>query len=82
MDQTMEMSVSSIVDHDGKKRIYVQFKDRDRTAELTCPKGLVVSNEGFTEKELAALRFYVQENKDLIIEAAQNVNVLDAFMNI
>ena len=81
MSESMEMSVSSIVSKDGKKRIYVQFHDGARAAEITFPAGKVMSNEGFSEKEMAALIFYVQNNKEQILGAAKQINVVKAFMD-
>ncbi len=80
MSDSMTMSVSSVVSTDGKKRIYVNFADGNRSAELTCPKGNVMSNKGFSEKEMAALKYYVTQNKEQIMEEAAKVNIARAFM--
>ena len=80
MENTMQMSVSSVVTRDGKKRIYVEFVDKDRSAEITFPKGNVMKNDGFSEKELVALKYYVTQNKEQILSESQKVNVVKAFM--
>lgn len=80
MSETVNMSVSPVVTTDGKKRIYVTFTDGERSAELTCPRGNVMNNNGFSEKEMAALKYYVTQNKEQIMAEAAKVNVMKAFM--
>nr|MCR4841866.1 hypothetical protein [Eubacterium sp.] len=60
---------------------YVKFIDGDRSAEITFPAGRVISNDGFEEKEIVALRYYVTQNKAQILKESEKVNVMKAFMD-
>ena len=80
MSDTLEMSVSSVTNTDGKKHIYVWFCDKNRNAEGRIPECDIIKNNGFSEKELAALRFYMKENTDQILKAAKTVSLMQAFM--
>lgn len=81
MDEAMQMSVSPIVDKKGKKYVYVQFSDGRRNAEARIPDCKVITNNGFEEKEIAALELYLKSEQISIIKTAKQVNAMKAFMN-
>ncbi len=76
--ETLNMSVSLITGKKGKKQVFVIFSDGKRQAEISYPKLEVLSNNGFEEKEIAALKFYMKRNKALIISKAKGISLLDA----
>lgn len=80
MIEEMKMSVSPIVRKDGKKYIYVEFDDGTHRAEGRLPDKKLVSNEGFSEEEVAALEFYLKHQEQEIVEMAKKVNAMNAFM--
>lgn len=78
--QEMEMSVSPIVRKGNQKYIYVMFREGVRTAEGRLPDGKIISNQGFSEDETAALELYLKSDKDRIVAMAKKVNAMDAFL--
>ncbi len=80
MINSMDMSISSIVPVNGKKAAFVQFSDKDKTAEFIVPECRQVSNNGFTEDELKMLHDYVIREKDSIMDMAKGVDPLGKFM--
>lgn len=80
MDEAMQMSVSPIVDKNGKKCVYVQFSDGQRNAEARIPDCKVIKNNGFEEKEVAALELYLKSEQIGIIKMAKQVNAMKAFL--
>lgn len=80
MDDKLNMSVSSIVEKNGSKQIYIVFEDDKRSAEGRLPDGKIIRNSGFTEEEVAALEFYITANCDEITDMAKHINVMDAFL--
>jgi len=78
--QEMEMSVSPIVRKGNQKYIYVMFREGARTAEGRLPDGKIISNQGFSEDETAALELYLKSDKDRIVAMAKKVNAMDAFL--
>ena len=79
--QDVKMSVSPIVRKDGEKYIYVEFSDGSKKAEGRLPDKKLISNQGFSEEEAAALEFYLKSEEKTIVEMAKQVNVMDAFLN-
>jgi len=80
MNEQLNMSVSSIIQKDGKKQIYVAFEDSDRRAEGQLPDAKITTNEGFSEEEIAALELYMKSNSDQIVEMAKQIHLADAFL--
>ncbi len=80
MDDTLNMSVSGIVEKDGKKLIYIQFSDESHSAEGCLPDGKIISSVGFDEKQIRALEQYMVANKREIINMAKQIRAMDAFL--
>ena len=78
--QEMEMSVSPIVRKGNQKYIYVMFREGNRFAEGRLPEGKILSNQGFSEEETAALELYLKSDQGRIAEMAKYVNAMDAFL--
>lgn len=77
----MKMSVSSIVNKNGKREIYVLFTEGSRSAEGRLSDYKMINSKGFTEEEIAALETYMRQETNTILQMAKGINVLDAFMN-
>ena len=80
MRDDLNMSVSSIVEKNGQKQIYVVFEDDTRSAEGRLPDGKILSNNGFSDEEVAALELYLSANSLQIHEMAKKINIMDAFL--
>ncbi len=76
----LEMQVSSICQKDGKKFAYVTFSDGKRFAEGEIPGCTIVKSEGFTDKEVAGLQFYLKKNLDMLKTMASAINPIKAMM--
>ena len=76
----MKMSVSSIVNKDGKKEVYVLFTEGARSAEGRLSDYKMINNKGFTQEEVTALEAYMRQETDTILRMAKSVNVMDAFL--
>jgi len=80
MNENLTMSVSSIVEKDGQKQIYVIFEDTNRSAEGRLPDGKIIRNDGFSEEEISALALYISAHSNEITAMAKKINVMDAFL--
>ena len=80
MREEMTMSVSAIVEKDGRREIYVLFTESRRSAEGRLSDYRIIRSVGFTEEEAAGLEVYMRREKDTILRLAKNINVLDAFL--
>ena len=80
MTDSVNMSISSLVPLNGKKAAFVQFSDKEKTAEFIIPECRQVNNKGFTEDELQMLHDYVIRKKDSIMDMAKRVDPLGKFM--
>ena len=81
MSSEMKMSVSSIVNSNGKREIYVLFTQGECSAEGRLSDYKMISSRGFTAQETAALETYMRQETNTILRMAKNINVLDAFLN-
>lgn len=72
------MVVSPICVKDGKKFAYIEFKDEKRKAEGIIPTCEIVSNEGFSEEETAALIYYMKTNLSDLKKMAAGLNAFSA----
>ena len=77
----MNMSVSSIVNKDGKREIYVLFTEGSCSAEGRLSDYKMISNKGFAKEEVDMLEAYMRRETDRILQMAKNINVMDAFLN-
>lgn len=80
MTDNMKMSVSQIFNKNGKLTAFVLFNDGIRSAEGKIPDCTIISNQGFSEKEVKALELYLKMEKDNILQTAKSVNIMDAFL--
>ena len=82
MSDELKMSVSGAVKNkSGKLIVYVTFEDDGRSAEGELPDGRIIENKGFTIQEIEALQQYMKDQKDTIMQMAQNVNPMKAFLS-
>ncbi len=81
MGGEMKMSVSSIVSKDGKREVYVLFSEGERSAEGRLSDYKIIHQKGFSQEEAEALRDYMKQEKDAILQMAKKVNVMNAFLN-
>ncbi|MGN0241430.1 MAG: hypothetical protein ACI4CS_07065 [Candidatus Weimeria sp.] len=79
-EQEMKMTVSPIcTDKTGKKKYaYVTFTDGKKYAEAKIPECEITTNDGFTDEELAGLRFYMKTNLSELKKIAARNNVFEA----
>ena len=77
----MKMSVSSIVNKDNKREIYVLFSQGERSAEGRLSDYKMINNKGFTLEEVAALETYMRQETNTIEQMAKKINVMDDFLN-
>ena len=80
MNDTVQMSVSSMTRHGDEKAIYVLFTDGDKSAEFSVPGCKLLNSKGFDEEELHQLKEYVDNEQDYIFGIAKDVNQMKAFM--
>ncbi len=80
MDESIKMTVSAICTDksDKRKYAYVTFSDGKRSAEGTIPSCEITKNDGFSDEEIAALRFYMKTNLDELKRIAAQINVFEA----
>ena len=55
MNGKMNMSISQIFQKDGKPTAFVLFSEGRKSAEGKIPDCTIISNDGFSEKEVKAL---------------------------
>ncbi len=80
-NESFEMKVTPIThDKRGKPQVFVTFTDGKRTAEGRIPGCKIISQEGFTEEEIAALNLYMKQEKATILSMAKKINFMDAFL--
>lgn len=76
----MNMIISGVVDHEGKKRAFVVFEEGNKNAEAMIPDCKVVKNNGFSEEEVGALENYLSENLEMLKRQAAQNNPIRAMM--
>lgn len=81
MGSEMKMSVSSIVNKDNKREIYVLFSQGGRSAEGRLSDYKMINSKGFTPEEVAALETYMRQETNTIVQMAKKINVMNAFLN-
>lgn len=80
MNNKMNMSVSQIFRKNGQLTAFVLFSDGKRSAEGKIPDCKMISNQGFSEKEIKALELYLKMEQDSILQTAKGINIMDAFL--
>lgn len=76
----MNVMVSGIATREGRKVAYVMFEDNGRSAEAIIPECSILSNKGFSDKELENLKDYMFENMEQLKRQAMDINPLRALM--
>ncbi len=80
MNNELNMSVSPICMKDGNRYAFVNFTDGTRFAEGKIPDCKIISNKGFSEKEVEKLEEYMKTELPKLKQMAAGINVLGAFM--
>ena len=75
----LTMSVSPICFKNGKKYAFVRFTDNKKYCEWMIPDAKLKVNHGFTDEEIAGLKFYVKNNMTEIKRMAAQINLLKVF---
>ena len=75
-----KMSISQIFQKDGKPTAFVLFSEGRKSAEGKIPDCTIISNDGFSEKEVKALELYLKMQQESILKTAKEVNIMKAFM--
>ena len=76
----LRMQVSGVCKKGGRKVAYVTFSEGKRVAEGEIPKCRINKSEGFSEKEVAGLEFYMKQNLDMLKKIASAINPIKAMM--
>ena len=79
-DTALTMSVSQIYRKDGEKIAYVTFKDNSRYAEGIIPACKITKSEGFDDKEVVGLEFYMKSELASLKKMAASIHTLDAIV--
>lgn len=80
MSRELNMSVSQVLEKEGKKCAFVYFDDGTRNAEGRIPDCVIISSQGFSEEEIAQLENYMRKELPNLKKMASGVNVMSAFM--
>ena len=80
MNDELKMSVSPICVKNGNRYAFVNFADGKRTAEGKIPDCKIISNKGFSDKEVTWLEEYMKKELSNLKQMAAGINVLGAFM--
>ena len=80
MNGKMNMSISQIFQKDGKPTAFVLFSEGRKSAEGKIPDCTIISNDGFSEKEVKALELYLKMQQESILKTAKEVNIMKAFI--
>jgi len=80
MNSEIKMSVSTMTRSKDSKAVYVLFEDGAKTAEFALPECRKVSNNGFSDEEIAQLLDYVQNEQDSIYDVAKKINPMKSFL--
>lgn len=78
----MVVMISGIIRKQDDKRVCVLFSDDNRMAEGVVPACKIISNTGFSEKEVEGLEKYLRENETGIWDEALRVNPLKGFLGM
>ncbi len=81
MSEELKMSVSSLTRTKDNKAVYILFTDGNKSAELSLPECKVINNNGFTDEEVAGLKFYIKNDQETIYALPKKVNPVKAMMN-
>ena len=72
----VRMLVSSLLKKDGKPYARVSFLRGNDIAEGIVPDGTLEHISGFSEEEVAGLKFYLTANKEAILAQARQIDPL------
>lgn len=79
MSEELQMTVSGIVNKDGRPTIYVSFQDGKSRAEGSVPDCKIISNDGFSPEDVMVLEQYMKYQQDEIRAMAKHISPMDAF---
>ena len=82
MNGKMNMSISQIFQKDGKPTAFVLFSEGRKSAEGKIPDCTIISNDGFSEKEVKALELYLKMQQESILKTAKEVNIMKRLCRI
>ena len=74
------MSVSGILHRGDSRSVCVMIETDTSHAEIRMPEGEILSVEGYSDEETEEILAYLNENMDDIMNAARDVNPMEAFM--
>ena len=77
MSSELNMSVSPVCMKEGKKIAYVSFTDEKRCAEGRIPDCKIVSNKGFSQKEVEQLEIYMENELSRLKRMAAGIRMID-----
>lgn len=80
MDNSVNMSVSSVCEKDGKRYAFVSFTRGEDFAEGKIPDCKIIAGKGFTGEETVQLEEYMQSELPKLKQMASGIRVIDAFM--
>ncbi len=72
----VRMLVSSLLKKEGKPYARVSFLRGEDIAEGIVPEGILEHISGFSEEEVAGLKFYLAANKEAILAQAKQIDPL------
>ncbi|MDD3206418.1 MAG: hypothetical protein PHS74_11900 [Lachnospiraceae bacterium] len=75
----MNLQVSGVTGKEDKK-VYLNFDDGDKAAEIRLPDCSILSNKGFNQEELKQLKDYAEVNQKELWEQAKLVDPMKAFL--
>ena len=82
MNSEIKMSVSTMTRGKDSKAVYVLFEDGAKSAEFALPECRKVSNNGFSDEEIAQLIDYIQNEQDSIYDVAKKIRESNEFINL
>ena len=82
--ETLNMTISSVMRRNKEKVVYVRFERMGESgieyAEAIVPKCSFDKIYGFSEEEIAQLKFYLREHVLEIFDEAQKINEQEFFL--
>lgn len=77
MNEELNMSVSPVCMKDGEKCAYISFSDATRMAEGRIPDCKIISNKGFSVKEVEQLENYMSMELAKLKRIAAGIRLID-----
>lgn len=80
MNSELKMVVSGIVKKEGRPVAYVEFQDKNMTAEGIVPDCKIIRNNGFPVEDVVLLEVYMKEHLSEIRDRAKGIDPMRGFM--